>query len=753
MSGYQDEGVKILQFAVENQITTEEVAPTAAGLVNLREVCSQLQFPPITAPYVLKEFLISQSETMGLQPLKFAKLVAAYASPHLSQQENDSLRDYIYKITYEHFPGVEKYREMYLEERSKTLVEEKSRLSKLLKIQRRLEEVPITIFSDFEVDGQSIEMKVPVEPQTLPEMFDSLIATRTVPIMYFEGEDLPPAYRVFYDAEIKEEWIGRVTDEGERSFGRHSATGNGGGSGGMSFLFEIEGEVYDGLIEYRSGSSEAIVKIAKIPPTDHSIITREIQKIFDGAETSAPVLTSITGTFTIDSYLNRSVFAHLLFTHPLFKKYLFTIESTRAMLQKDKFDVYCGLEHNYNTLTTTHLTFTTPEKINEKTKFRVSGAKNLEHILYTQTIIGKLWTLYLEEYSEVVKKYATYGIVLGPYKKNTSIKKKDQRRRTALEQILEECPSINQGPLKGVYTKKCGPSRQPRVIPYDDYAEEMIEQQRAVTFECDGETKVFVCDTPLNEKSNHIYAGTLVKGIPLEGGVPCCYKNPQSVATEREQKKPKEGYVIQLYTKVLQDGQKGILPPNISSIIEDRSKKAFGRKVRRYGIENRPDSFLRCMLRGLRVGFDTSNRDLEVQREREILKDAPDEVYHVSRQETVSYTIPELRQLIGDSESYIDPQLWLSIFEHHFNRNIYIFRVLPEEEPFIPTSPQPRLRGPDRGKNVVLLMYPSPSPDVYPYQFELVGNFDGKTAGFFDFSSVGIVKKIFERWECVYTLY
>jgi hypothetical protein len=152
--------------------------------------------------------------------------------------------------------------------------------------------------------------------------------------------------------------------------------------------------------------------------------------------------------------------------------------------------------------------------------------------------------------------------------------------------------------------------------------------------------------------------------------LPCCYRNDQSKNIkllkyhssyiDNDNLNADKGYVIKT-NKFVDSGSFGVIPSFINSILS----LSFSKQFYRAGVKNTRYSFVECVhkaINGLESTLDIEN----------ILNDLFSKIsMNVCKQENYDKTIDDIKANLENS--YIDPSLYIKLFEKYYNCRIILF--------------------------------------------------------------------------------
>lgn len=486
----------------------------------------------------------------------------------------------------------------------------------------------------------------------------------------------------------------------------------------------------------------------------------------------------IKGIFLIKDFsIERYIFADLVATNDIFKRFLFFDErgseqKIKTVLTKLRLFVHYVPSIKEGAIARNNLGITiTPilDAGKESLSIRVSGASNLQQANAFANTFSKLLGLYKALAPEIKDIYETIipklkESVKMEKKKEIVVDKKTKKRLAALR-------GVDPDMFRERYGDQCQREGQPVVITKEE-ADIAVKKFKKMGVPNPAHKVMFfnghyfICDPrePDDKKAKpHVWPGLKInkpsnklKGIALENAVefaekhpllPCCYTMDQYTkkasqlrlymqehqSADAEEPKKKEaggGDHILGPNKLTPIGRYGEMPFNWEKIFrymglkKTRKGKQEFYPILRHGVAETPDSFVHCLERVFNpeyTSYTQKKRNDKVMKVRKTI--AESDSFSIAKQEMFDYTEEAIKDILNDSDRYVDPDLFVSIFQKHYKCNIFLYLVNAENPNgaiVIPRHSQAHLqREINTGIPSVLIIKYEVGKD-YPYQCEVV---------------------------------
>ena len=406
---------------------------------------------------------------------------------------------------------------------------------------------------------------------------------------------------------------------------------------------------------------------------------------------------SIKGSFYFPNHsLNKYIFADLLMNDELFSSMMSIDE--REKTTKKKESIYI---HFYNSKIG-KLTANITEKISVRNDSDLRGkdvnrdfkfgttyirikiviAENIQAVLIFQDLFSKLLAIYDQEYPAIMAFYEKFTVMTEKKKGKTQtipktrITNKDIAPEVFVSGYSQRCgfpPTIiDDNDLEALeYARKKG--RQIMRYPRDDDEQKDDKMFPSRNYVCNDNKSRFpgLHENPF-EKNNDI--------VPY---LPCCFKKNKNVPNSLYRQyfygeKPKEKTVANqqdLITskKFAPADRYGTLPDNLNKMFDIFDYDEDYIYVRK-GVHDEKSSFLECVMEGMyrETGIlDSADREEFIAKKRNELATAANAA--ACSQEMYDYTLSEIIDIIRDPNIYMEPSLFSSLLEQHFNCNIFVF--------------------------------------------------------------------------------
>ena len=394
--------------------------------------------------------------------------------------------------------------------------------------------------------------------------------------------------------------------------------------------------------------------------------------------------------------LDKYVLADLIMNNPLFSSMMSIDDSDKATKKKES--VY--LHFHNSKIGNLRANFT--EKISERNdpdlrgknitgefkfgttyiKVRIASAENLKAVNAFQELFSELLSVYDQKYEEIIAFYQKYIPDFGTIKKKR-LRLPSKQINTEKQLIKDIAPEI----FVVGYPQRC--PQAPTIIDDEDY--KAIEKakkdgKKIMRYPKDGgilKPRNYVCNY-----TDYQYPG--LRDNPLENNdlvpyLPCCYKKDHDFLDsgkifryyyydEPLQEKTNIGQQDLITTKKFASADKyGTLPNNMKTMFEIFDYNEEYMYIRK-GVHVSKSSFLECVMEGMhdKTGILTvEDRDSYLAKFRKEL--ATKENAAACRQEMYDYTSKQIIDIIRDRSVYMDPSLFTSLLEQHFNCNIFVF--------------------------------------------------------------------------------
>ena len=460
----------------------------------------------------------------------------------------------------------------------------------------------------------------------------------------------------------------------------------------------------------------------------------------------------------LDSF-NRVIFSDMIANDSLFSFFTFANEAEATLLNKERYHIYLtpdqkGIPKNsLGVLITPEGTEDKGGSVTQgKLIVRISHARSTEEAQATSRIIRKLFAHYIVKrdgiekiYSNIFPKFSTVTVTKSKKSGTPKEDKKSGVRRLALGKI----DPVTFG---NRYPDQCQRHQMPVVLT-EAQARKLQADLGAEGKAMFYEGRWYGCDPRETTDKDllHLWPGLKPNTskdekfrteVPF---LPCCYKSDQTTkksstlykymhggaASIISKKVPQSGlgYVLGS-SKSIPPGRYGDLPYNwvkllgLMKIPKITRGKQEAYPYLRHGVLESPASFVDCLLRtklGPSSGLETEG-DSTLQSTRvKIAASVPSILY--GKQELYDYSVAEVQNLLRDPEAYLAPEDFVSVMEHYFELNIFLYEISatkPLGEIVIPRSSGVYFPRPfDPSKPTVFVVKQQTEGANYPYQCEI----------------------------------
>ena len=523
---------------------------------------------------------------------------------------------------------------------------------------------------------------------------------------------------------------------------------------------------------------------------------------------------SIRSTFKIKNFsFNKVIFADMIDNNIIMSFFLFLNEfkipnkhEVLTAVTKNRFMTYFNPGETGNIKNSLSVTLTPYISDDEKDEWvivRVSKSKNYRKADTFRKIFCKLLALYLNDYDSVYKIYQKIlpGRIqdLQKYRKKPKLGgKEDKKTGKRLKELKSQRPET----FRSGYSGLCQPmSHQPYLIPNDKYKviKERYGDHKVMEYKdpTTSSTDHYACEPrEEGEPTTHVYPGLRKntsksqdyrQSVPY---LPCCFTEDQYTkpASELRRVLQKKGGVsseedlykfleeenineighILGYNKSVPIGRFGQLPYYMNFILKNAQYQEIEKgkqsiyPVFRYGIMQAPDSFFHCLEKIKNKRYAASPKPDRIKFVNESRKNMSNMNLAILKQEFYDYTDEDIRKILLDEKSYIDPGMWIRLAEEYYGYNIFIFQTsedFPNGALVYPRFSKIHLHTElNRDRPTIIIMKNTTDSD-WPFQCELIAKYTPSTKGkkinfYFETDDPFIVEvdKVFNRSNIVYII-
>lgn len=688
-----------------------------------------------------------------------------------------------------------------VEKARKSLQERANKQRAIYEQLEELEDVPLEATEVEEISSVTV-LHLP-NNENLIEVFDAFDVSRDIPFisLIYKGRRFYKAYKHLPPSQVWIEELDADLPDGVRFWVLNTSASK------MSARTAIEN--FYSKAEWDE-NNKIIIDLDIHSKTSEAEIFRKEEEVYQkvytalGDRISPEILRSgqsgIKATFKVsDIEFARAAFADLVTNNRLMSSFVFFDEARKTTMLKDRLYARYSLkpgDKNRSILFTVTLL---PQAETPTIEVRVSKAINVQQIHAFRTVFSKLLRLYIDEREGID---AIYAALIPDYKTLTALPqktlkedKKSGRRAVLLKKFNEQMF------LKGPYAGECQKKFQPYPVTEEE-AKVIAEDDphKVINFPL-GSNDWYACaprepgevkagekaaDYPGLKETKTAKFPEYRDQFPL---VPCCFKVEQYTkkasewrlytqqveqmrrdgvdeeeiarfygnpieAAEMGKKKPKNQGDIGFVTKTeVGPDRYGVLPFNLEKLLSILGYQRFHKPpdldiypVLRHGVLWTPDSFLHCLERAF--NNDYVNLDNSQRRERilEVRNEMAEVQFAIAKQELYDYSDAEIRNILGDPLSYINPDMFVTLVQKYYGERIgepvqiFLFEVdaeHPDGEIVIPRYSQAYLlrEYSEDIKSVIILKYKSETRD-YPYQCEIVADLTVRAAQILNISFV-----------------
>ena len=546
-------------------------------------------------------------------------------------------------------------------------------------------------FTNIDIQSMSVSFTINVSEVSLSELFNDIILSNETPFVYYKNFfKILKNFKVdetWYEDSERDEIVLYVNDKiSEENYNRVVIDNVVIDKVVLDKKFKVEFDLITkkGYI----GKEQFIERILKILNISSDLIGNITQE-------------KVAGLYEYNNIkLNSYVFADLVLNDNLFSNFISVDESTKAT-KKQTSSGERWIYIHFNDISTGHIsagiTQKVPDDDHDEPYLRINfKAKDNEKIIFFQTILGKLLSIYETEKNNIIKQYKEF---IKDFQEEKEFERRISRKTLKKAQTYSEIKNLSQ--ITG-YSRQCLSYKNLQKIEkkeYDDIINnsektEAIEFPRSKTvgniaYPSDGNNvSYYKCVSQNNDKySELIYPGiqknTTNKFREELPYLPCCFKTDQTdreyfkhyyKGEELSEKKGKQQELIKT-EKILEYNNFGNLPDSINNFFKifDPSSKF---QYLRFGMDRNQSSFISCVLTGILDDKYVSSQDVTSRKtilKRYRTKEFDENVLPLSRQCT--YDIPEnkLKEIIQDMNMYFDPRMFIQLIQEYFDINIIVF--------------------------------------------------------------------------------
>ena len=498
-----------------------------------------------------------------------------------------------------------------------------------------------------------------------------------------------------------------------------------------------------------------------VPISRKKIVFERIKKVLSKLFLSDEKQFNLKGKFTVPNFVMDTAALHFLLMNDqdigldsILSTYLYIDESKSSVVNRDKISIrYKTIEppeeeeqaeEEQDTVNPSSASLSIHEGEEEFSIMKVKSKEILEQFL---KIFARLLTIY-EEYREMANGTINDAI---PEEKIED-EGKQKKRDTKLDALIEGAPDVFVRGKLG-YARKCNCNKQPILvddIESKDWREKTFvrgidemyrqvgefppkEKEPKFRFVCPDDEfpyPALIVNTEESNKDKYPY-------------IPCCaaddnMKNPKSSYNNytKTPEELKEGIVSKGYKiktlKVLNYKEKGGIPKQIQDLLASvypDEKYEF----ERFGVGRSPNSLLHCILTAKQSDFYDYMSMNQQQKEEycSILRKQIASRFQdmsIFKQELFDMNDSEIKDLLNDTDRFLDPACFYRGLEEIFDLNIFVLSPENEtiDEPFfeLPRHKLLHIRSyrPERLSIIIIKHMGGQSEDLKYPQCELIVN-------------------------------
>ena len=396
--------------------------------------------------------------------------------------------------------------------------------------------------------------------------------------------------------------------------------------------------------------------------------------------------------FVKDVKLNNVIFADMAMNDILFSRYITINESVKATKKKTGISFYFRDPNNPEN---GRITVTLSNRIRDKNdietrdlfpigtnyiRLKIRNAPTIYSVENLIKIFGKLLNYYDNKSTEVFKIYKQYFPSFQVEKVEKVEKKIKSKKQSDEESLREIAPEVF---IAGFSRAVC--QHKPKII---DQKEADLKGIETIIF-----PKSNVNEKGENVTQRHYYCPSDKKGFNYIGVkpnkmqnkeefpvIPCCFQEDQKTKKNSNYNKyiSDKLKIGKKEKKTVKTGLSTLGLKEIGGITEDLDKLFYNidpmHKFQRYGVTRSTSSMLECVLQALDIEFSKLSKEQrleqlkKIRNSEEILNRA-----YLCKQQLYDRNISDIKQMIRNSETYLDPKLFIHMISQIYKCKIYVF--------------------------------------------------------------------------------
>jgi hypothetical protein len=214
--------------------------------------------------------------------------------------------------------------------------------------------------------------------------------------------------------------------------------------------------------------------------------------------------------------------------------------------------------------------------------------------------------------------------------------------------------------FKPNYSTICNKKRQPEILNASEIGD--IDKKTLLEYPIES-GNYYTCN---NNKAGYTFPGLITYNTSINA--PCCFEKDQTKKKQTTSEKQPSEYVLKSESILASEGQKGIVSQDFSqrlNMIEATTNKIY----KRVGVKNNGFSLLACILAADSIDEDP----------KKVFSEYKDKNFlYVGKQEMYNLSIEDITLLIDDicdEKEYIMHELFISIFEILYKKNIFVLDI------------------------------------------------------------------------------
>lgn len=580
----------------------------------------------------------------------------------------------------------------------KKLIQEVETEQEILKNFKNVKPFP---YKEFKLETYTEESFLELKDNySIYDIFDKIDVSEAIPfIKLLEGDKT--LFKVFKDIIPIRSWIEKRVDEDDEDDDDDITTEDG------IYIYVLDNNYkINKLKEYSNECIWTKNNVLKIINKTGSKSDTIRDKIFNSIgnrisyqneKNPETIQTSVSGFFSIpDVNFNKAVFSDMIMNNTIFRYFLYLKEVESSVIKKNRFVFY--YEPNQKGLFDSSLTIKTTSQSTEESIYldiRISRANSLNEVYSFINIFKGIFGIYMKDKDKIKAEYKKLYSKsdFEVFEKTLKRQKENKKTKGNLQKLIDYDEEVFG---KGSnYSGSCQPSaKQPYIIEDGDRlefskVEPGFENHGIIKWKKseDADEKYYACYRPGKDDNPYKYPG-LVKVDHDWKYAPCCFKVNQY---NKKQSKLKEYLSTETLTdnidvpyslhvvgskKITKIKQFSKLPLGFGILLKSVYPN-YNKTILRTGVISSNKSFVHALEMATNENFRNMNTKQEMnKRVSEVLKEMSEiEHYAFSKQELYDMSDSDIRKALVEKDRYIDPDLFISIFEHYYDCNIIVLKI------------------------------------------------------------------------------